>query len=102
MLKHAVAEVDDVRTLKLLLESTIRIVFGSKHDVLVASLCCRFCSTSVISLGLMNLIAGKVKKLAYFKPVCNKVGPNGMDPQIETVLNQFGLDLDYRDTYAFT
>jgi phosphate acetyltransferase len=50
----------------------------------------------------MNLIAGKVKKLAYFKPVSNRVGPNGMDPQIETALNQFGLDLDYDDTYAFT
>ena len=69
MLKHAVAEVDEVNTgLELLLESTIRIEFGSKHDVLVASLCCRFCSTSVISLRLRMLkIARPLGDLNAFK-----------------------------------
>ncbi len=57
---------------------------------------------SVITLGLMNILVGKIKNIAYFKPVVNERAEEGKDIHIETILAQFGLKINYSDTFAFT
>ena len=57
---------------------------------------------SVITLGLMNILVGKIKKIAYFKPVIKESGPNCKDIYIETMIDHFGLNIKYEDSFAFT
>ncbi|MEO7768880.1 MAG: AAA family ATPase, partial [Ferruginibacter sp.] len=57
---------------------------------------------SVITLGLMNILVGKIKNIAYFKPVVNDRADTRKDIHIETIINQFGLKINYTDTFAFT
>ena len=57
---------------------------------------------SVVTLGLMNLLVGKIKKIAYFKPVVRESGVNNKDIYIETMINHFGLNMNYEDAFAFT
>lgn len=57
---------------------------------------------SVITLGLMNTLVGKIKNIAYFKPVVNDREETRKDIHIETILTQFGLKISYADTFAFT
>lgn len=60
-----------------------------------------FSGKSIIALGLMNLLAGKTEKIAYFKPVisCNA---GHKDNHLETMIRHFGLTTPYEDMYAFT
>ncbi|MEP7144133.1 MAG: phosphate acetyltransferase [Ferruginibacter sp.] len=57
---------------------------------------------SVITLGLMNMLVGKIKNIAYFKPVVKDREETSKDIHIETILTQFGLKINYADTFAFT
>lgn len=57
---------------------------------------------SVITLGLMNILVGKIKKIAYLKPVIRDNGENKKDINIETMIDHFGLNRTYEDSYAFT
>ncbi|MEO8819693.1 MAG: AAA family ATPase, partial [Ginsengibacter sp.] len=57
---------------------------------------------SVITLGLMNILLGKLRKIAYFKPVIMESVNNKKDINIETMIDHFGLDISYNDCYAFT
>jgi phosphate acetyltransferase len=57
---------------------------------------------SVITLGLMNMLVGKIKKIAYFKPVVRESVAKNKDIYIETMINHFDLDIKYEDAYAFT
>lgn len=57
---------------------------------------------SVVTLGLMNILLGKLRKIAYFKPVIRESGNNKKDINIETMIDHFGLDIAYDDCYAFT
>ncbi len=57
---------------------------------------------SVIALGLVNMLLGKTKKVGYFKPIVN-AGPNEKkDDHIASVIEYFGLPVNYEDTFAFT
>src|SRR5689334_23111389 len=56
---------------------------------------------SIIALGLMNLLASKAEKIAYFKPVINTSG-NDKDRHLETVSRYFNLNIPYADMFAFT
>ena len=57
---------------------------------------------SLVALGLMNMLSGKTKKIAYFKPVITESSNNSKDKHIETIATHFGLDTAYEDMYAFT
>jgi phosphate acetyltransferase len=57
---------------------------------------------SVVTLGLMNILSGKVKKIAYFKPVVKESSVSNKDIYIETMINHFGLSVSYEDSFAFT
>ena len=56
----------------------------------------------VITLGLMNILLGKLRKIAYFKPVIIENSINNKDVNIETMIDHFGLEVTYNDCYAFT
>jgi phosphate acetyltransferase len=60
-----------------------------------------FSGKSIIALGLMNLLAGKTEKIAYFKPVISNT-PGERDNHLDTMIHQFGLTTPYEDMYAFT
>src|SRR5690242_17008115 len=57
---------------------------------------------SVITLGLMNILLGKIRKIAYFKPVIRDIDSNKKATSIETMIDHFDLDTPYEDCYAFT
>lgn len=61
-----------------------------------------FSGKSVIALGLINMLVGKTKKIAYFKPVVNEPLEKGIDAHIETIVSHFGLNDNYQDMYSFT
>jgi phosphate acetyltransferase len=56
---------------------------------------------SIIALGLMNLLAGKTEKVAYFKPVIS-TPRNQHDSHLETIARHFELTAPYEDMFEFT
>ncbi|HXR82595.1 MAG TPA: AAA family ATPase, partial [Saprospiraceae bacterium] len=57
---------------------------------------------SIIAIGLVNMLLGKAKKVGYFKPIINSDPKEKKDEHISTIIQHFGLDMNYDDTYAFT
>jgi phosphate acetyltransferase len=56
---------------------------------------------SLISLGLVNRLLGKTRKVGYFKPIISPQQPGRPEVHIEAILDYFGLPIRYEDTYAF-
>ena len=61
-----------------------------------------YCGKTLIALGLTNMLAGKTKKIAYFKPVINESPAKGKDIHIETIATHFELSVPYEDMFVFT
>ena len=58
---------------------------------------------SAVVLGMMQLLLRHVRKVAFFRPIISQPMDEGKrDHDINLVLTQFGLDLPYEDTYAYT
>ena len=57
---------------------------------------------SIVSLGLMRMILGRTKKVAYFRPIIDDVFANKRDNHIDTMLTHFDLDMEYDECYAMT
>jgi len=57
---------------------------------------------SVVTLGLMNILLGKISNIAYFRPVIRENGIQRQDTNIQTMLTHFGIDTPYNDCFAFT
>lgn len=57
---------------------------------------------SVVSLGLMQQLLGRVAKVGYFRPVIESANLENKDNHIETVLSHFGLKQPYEKAYALT
>ena len=57
---------------------------------------------SVAALGLMNLLSGKIKKVAYFKPIVKHLPNQSTNSHIDTITSYFGLTGRKEDMYAFT
>ncbi len=57
---------------------------------------------SVVTLGLMNILLGKISKIAYFRPVIRENDVHRKDTYIQTMLTHFGIDTPYNDCFAFT
>ena len=56
---------------------------------------------SIIALGLMNLLASKTEKIAYFKPVISS-DRNEKDNHLHTIASHFNLSIKYEDMFVFT
>lgn len=57
---------------------------------------------SVITLGLMNILIGKMAKVGYFRPIIEDFDEEQFDNHIETVISHFDLDISFHDAYAIT
>jgi phosphate acetyltransferase len=57
---------------------------------------------SIVTLGLMSMLINKTAKVGYFRPIVEDFDEENMDNHIETVINNFGLDISYQDAYAIT
>jgi len=56
---------------------------------------------SVIALGVVNLLAGKTAKIAFFKPIISSEGGE-KDAHIDTIASHFNLEMAYQDMFVFT
>ena len=61
-----------------------------------------YCGKSVIVLGVVNMLLGKTKNVGYFKPIINADPKEKKDDHIATVIEYFGLSVNYEETFAFT
>jgi phosphate acetyltransferase len=55
---------------------------------------------SIVTLGLMSMLMSKTAKVGYFRPIVEDFEDGKQDNHIETVINHFGLDIAYNDTFA--
>lgn len=60
-----------------------------------------FSGKSIFALGLVNLLASKTDKIAYFKPIIT-VQKDHRDRRLELIKQHFKLALPYEDMFAFT
>lgn len=56
---------------------------------------------SLVALGVLHMLLGKARKVAYFKPIINEEGSGKRDPDIDTVIQHFGLNIPYEAMFAF-
>ncbi|WP_445381378.1 phosphate acetyltransferase [Robiginitalea sp. IMCC43444] len=57
---------------------------------------------SIVSLGLMRLLLGKMARVGYFRPIINDYPKGKRDNHIETVLSYFQISMDYEEAFACT
>ncbi len=58
---------------------------------------------SAIILGMMQLLLKSLRKVAIFRPIINlPLDPKSRDHDINLILEHFGLNIPYEDTYAYT
>ena len=55
---------------------------------------------SIITLGLMRTLLGKIAKVGYFRPIIDDYKKGVKDNHIETVLSYFDIDMAYKDAYV--
>lgn len=56
---------------------------------------------SIVALGLVDMLMPKARKIGYFKPIINADPKVAKDVHIETIIEHFNLQIDYKDAYAF-
>lgn len=57
---------------------------------------------SIITLGLMSMLLGKVEKVGYFKPIISDLKEDQKDNHIDLVKSHFKLEIPFKEAYAFT
>ena len=57
---------------------------------------------SMVVLGLMQLLLGKIAKVGYFRPVIDANESGGVDNHINTVVSNFELNIAVEDAFALT
>ncbi|MCC6760658.1 MAG: phosphate acetyltransferase [Chitinophagaceae bacterium] len=57
---------------------------------------------SLVALGVLHMLLGKARKVAYFKPIINEEEAGKKDADIDTIIQHFGVSTPYEDMYAFT
>jgi phosphate acetyltransferase len=57
---------------------------------------------SIVTLGLMRTLLGKIAKVSYFRPIIDDKKKGEKDNHIATVLSTFNVDMEYTDAFAFT
>ncbi len=71
-----------------------------KSDSLYISSLEQAAGSLIITMGIMELLKGKLSRVAFFRPVI--VGNTEKDHDISFVLEKYSLDMRYEDTYGFT
>lgn len=57
---------------------------------------------SVVSLGVLNLLLSRASNVGYFRPIISDTPQGVRDNHIETMLNYFNIDMEYKEAYGFT
>ncbi|MDN5202373.1 phosphate acetyltransferase [Fulvivirgaceae bacterium BMA10] len=57
---------------------------------------------SLFVLGFMQLLLGKMARVGYFRPIIDDPTDNHLNNHINTVLTNFNIDADPKETYALT
>ncbi len=57
---------------------------------------------SILTLGLMRLLLGRMARVGYFRPIINDYPEGRRDNHIETILTHFNLPMAYEEAYACT
>lgn len=58
---------------------------------------------SLVSLGIMDILRGELRKVAFFRPIINPLDNGSQpDPDIHLIRTHFNLDMDYDDCYGLT
>jgi len=57
---------------------------------------------SIVALGLMRMLLGKIAKVGYFRPIIDDLKDGKNDNHINTIRSHFDLNFDCDDAYAFT
>ncbi|MGB3775483.1 MAG: phosphate acetyltransferase, partial [Leeuwenhoekiella sp.] len=57
---------------------------------------------SIITLGLMRTLLGKIAKVGYFRPIIDDQKKGEKDNHIATVLAAFDVEMEYKQAFAFT
>src|SRR5690554_2829341 len=56
---------------------------------------------SIVSLGLMQALLGKVAKVGYFRPIIDDLTPGKTDNHIHTVLSHFNINLAFEEAFVY-
>ena len=56
---------------------------------------------SIVTLGLMRLLLGKIARVGYFKPIISDLDGKKKDNHINTMCSHFELDIKPEDAFAF-
>lgn len=57
---------------------------------------------SVIVLGVMQMLMKEIHKVAFFRPIISDTDLGDEDPDISLVLEHFGLEISYEESYGCT
>jgi len=57
---------------------------------------------SIMVLGLMRMLLGKIAKVGYFRPIIDDVKKGKTDNHIKTVISHFDLNIKPTEAFAFT
>ncbi|WP_103863898.1 phosphate acetyltransferase [Aquimarina sp. I32.4] len=57
---------------------------------------------SIVVLGMMRMLLGKVAKVGYFRPIIDDPREGEVDNHINTVISHFELDINFKNAYAYT
>ena len=57
---------------------------------------------SLIVLGIMQLLLKDIRIVGFFRPIINPPASGGKDHDIDLVLSNFYIGLQYEETYAYT
>lgn len=57
---------------------------------------------SAIILGVMQVILKEISRIAIFRPIINDLAFGQLDHDIDLILQYFKIDIEYKDTYAYT
>jgi phosphate acetyltransferase len=57
---------------------------------------------SIIALGLMHLLLGRMARVGYFRPIINDYPDGVEDNHIATILSYFKIPMKYEEAYACT
>ncbi|MBQ4821977.1 phosphate acetyltransferase [Aquimarina sp. MMG016] len=57
---------------------------------------------SLVVLGMMRMLLGKVAKVGYFRPIIDDPKEGEVDNHINTVISHFELDINFKNAFAFT
>jgi phosphate acetyltransferase len=57
---------------------------------------------SIVALGLMQLLLGRMARVGYFRPIINDYPDGEQDNHIATILSYFKIPMQYEEAYACT